>query len=59
MTGFNVDFDVQELVLVWKKSNHQIHTGIRSFSCIGPKLWNSLPEDVKKLDRLESSKSKW
>ena len=52
-------FDVQELVLVWKKSNHQIHTGIRSFSCIGPKLWNSLPEDVKKLDRLESSKSKW
>ena len=35
-----------------------VHTGIESFSYIGPKLWNSLPEDVKKSNTLESFKSK-
>ena len=27
---------------------HKVHTGIESFSYIGPKHRNSLPEDVKK-----------
>ena len=37
---------------------HKVHTGIESFSYFGPKLWNSLPEDVKKSNTLESFESK-
>ena len=37
---------------------HKVHTGIKSFYCVGPKLWNSLPEDVKKSNILELSKFK-
>ena len=37
---------------------HKVHTGIESFPYMGPKLWNSLPKDVKKSNTLESFKSK-
>ena len=56
----NTDGAISEKKIMMKIPQvHKVHTGIESFSYIGPKLWNSLPEDVKKLDRLESSKSKW
>ena len=37
---------------------HKVHTSIESFSYIGPKVWNSLTEDVKRSNTLESFKSK-
>ena len=37
---------------------HKVHTGIESFSYLGPKLWNSLPKDVRKSNTLESFISK-
>ena len=32
--------------------------GDRAFSCIGPKLWNSLPIDIRLISSLDSFKSK-
>ena len=37
---------------------HKVYTVIESYSHIGPKLWNTLPEVVKKSHTLESFKSK-
>ena len=37
---------------------HKVHTDIESLSYIGPKLWSSLPEDVRKWNTLESFKLK-
>ena len=34
-----------------------VHTGNESYSYIGPKLWNSLAEIVKKSNTLETYKS--
>ena len=36
---------------------YKVHTGIENYSYIGPRLWNSLAENVKKSNTLETFKS--
>ena len=36
----------------------KVNTGTETFSFIGPKIWNSLPDDLKSAKTLSSLKSK-
>ena len=50
----NTDGAISEKKIMMKIPQvHKVHTGIESFFYIGPKLWKSLPEDVKKSNTLE------
>ena len=47
----NTDSAISEKKIMMKIPQvHKVHTGIESFSynVIGPKRWNSVPEDVKR-----------
>ena len=38
----------------YKRKTH----GFRAFSCVGPHIWNSLPQDLRHCSTLSSSKAK-
>ena len=43
----------------WKSNNTNAQTyGFRTFSCFGPHIWNSLPQDLRHCSTLSSFKAK-
>ena len=42
----------------WKSSNTNANHGFRAFSCFGPHIWNSLPQDLRHCSSLSSFKAK-